>query len=200
MITLRSAAPSPFARKVRIAIKVLGFEDEITVEAADTLDPADTLRQQNPLGKLPVLVFEDGTTLFDSRVILEYLDQRAGGGRILPGGEARLPALRLQSLADGIMDAGILQIYEARYRPEEKHHQPWLDLQKAKVDRALAALEADVPSLGDPPNVGEIALACALGYLDFRFAGRWRADHPALVAWLERFAEAVPAFAETAPA
>lgn len=200
MIVLRSAGPSPFARKVRMAIKLLGMDDQFKIEAADPIDPTDSLRRQNPLGKLPVLVFEDGTTLYDSRVILEYLDMRAGGGRILPGGDARLPALRLQALADGIMDAGILQIYEGRYRPEDKHHQPWLDLQGAKVNRALAALETNVPNLGNPPHVGEIALACALGYLDFRFARQWRADHPALVAWHDRFAEAVPAFAETAPA
>ena len=199
MTILRSAAPSPFARKVRLAIKILGLEDEFTMEAADPLDPTDSLRQQNPLGKLPVLVFDDGATLFDSRVILEYLDRRAGGGRIMPDGDARFEALRLQAMADGIMDAAILQIYEGRYRPEDKHHQPWLDLQRAKVDRALAALEEDVPGLGNPPHVGEITLACALGYLDFRFAGYWRSNHPALVAWLERFAEAVPAFAETAP-
>lgn len=200
MIVLRSAGPSPFARKVRMAIKLLGMDDQFKIEAADPIDPTDSLRRQNPLGKLPVLVFEDGTTLYDSRVILEYLDMRAGGGRILPGGDARLPALRLQALADGIMDAGILQIYEGRYRPEDKHHQPWLDLQGAKVNRALAALETNVPNLGNPPHVGEIALACALGYLDFRFARQWRADHPALVAWHDRFAEAVPTFAETAPA
>jgi len=131
-------------------------------------------------------------------VILEYLDHLAGGGRILPGdAEPRFAALRLQALCDGIMDASILRVYEARYRPEEIRHQPWLDMQAGKVTRGLAALEAETPSLDAVPNVGQIALACALGYQDLRFKGEWRASYPKLVAWLERFAAQVPAFAAT---
>ncbi len=195
---LRSAPPSPFGRKVSIAAAILGLSDAIRTEAADTGNADDPVRTQNPLGKIPVLILEDGTTLFDSRVILDYLDQRAGGGHILPTDPvARLGALRLQALADGILDASILQVYEARYRPEEIRHRPWLDYQAAKVARALAALEADLPGLSTPPDMGQIALACALGYQDLRFGGKWRADHPRLVAWLDRFADAVPAFAET---
>jgi glutathione S-transferase len=139
--------------------------------------------------------------LFDSRVILDYLDHRAGGGIIVPrDGTARFAALRLQALADGLMDASILQVYEGRWRAPEKHEPKWVDHQAGKVERALAALEAAPPALVSPPHVGLITLACALGYRDFRFQGTWRKDHPRLVAWLDQFAAAVPAFAETKPA
>jgi glutathione S-transferase len=200
MLTLRSSPASPFVRKIRIAASLLGLEREIAVEIADTTDPADSVRQQNPLGKIPALVLEDGMVLFDSRVILEYLDHRAGGGRIIPKeADARFAALRLQALADGLMDASILLVYEGRWRPAERHEPKWVDLQAGKVARALAALEAAPLGLDAPPHVGQIALACALGYRDFRFAGTWRKDHPRLVAWLDNFAAHVPAFAATKP-
>ena len=200
MLTLRSSAASPFVRKVSIAAAVLGLDREIAIEIADTVDPKDTVRQQNPLGKIPALLLEDGTVLFDSRVILEYLDHRAGGGRIVPkDAGARFAALRLQALADGLMDASILLVYEGRWRPAEKHEAKWIDHQAGKVARTLAALEASSPELDTPPTVGQIALACALGYRDFRFAGTWRKDHPRLVAWLDNFAARVPAFAATKP-
>ncbi len=200
MLTLRNSPASPFVRKVRIAAAVLGLEREITIEAADTMSPTDTVRQQNPLGKIPALVLEDGTVLFDSRVILDYLDHRAGGGRIVPTDPtARFAALRLQALADGLMDASILLIYEGRWRPAEKHEQKWVEHQAGKVARALAALEMAPPALDAPPDVGRIALACALGYRDFRFHGSWRKDHPRLVAWLDNFSAKVPAFAATTP-
>jgi glutathione S-transferase len=199
MLILRSSPASPFGRKVKIAAALCGLSDRIQVEKADTTDATDSLRQQNPLGKIPALILEDGSRLYDSRVILEWLDQEAGGGVIVPVGAARFPALVLQALADGIMDASILTIYEARYRPEEKHHQPWLDHQAGKVERALAELERNPPALDGSPHVGHITLACALGYRDFRFGGTWRADHPRLVEWLDRFAAAVPAYEATAP-
>ena len=201
MLTLRSSPASPFVRKIRIAASLLGLEREIAVEIADTADPGDSVRRQNPLGKIPALVLEDGMVLFNSRVILEYLDHRAGGGRIIPSdAAARFAALRLQALADGIMDASILLVYEGRWRPAERHEPKWVEHQAGKVARALAALEAAPPAALDAmPDVGRIALACALGYRDFRFNGSWRADHPRLVAWLDGFAARVPAFAETKP-
>jgi glutathione S-transferase len=202
MMILRSAVPSPFGRKVQIAISVLGISD-VKVEPADTMDPRDSVRAQNPLGKIPVLILEDGTTFYDSRVILEYLDHRAGGGKIIPReGDQRFAALRLQAVCDGILDASILQVYEGRWRPAESHEQKWLDHQAGKVARALNMLETAPPALpASPqlPHVGHIALACALGYRDFRFNGTWRAEHPRLVAWLESFAARVPAFATTTP-
>ena len=200
MLTLRTSFGSPFGRKPRIAISLLGIEEQIKVESASTQDPADPVRKQNPLGKVPVLVLEDGTALFDSPVILEYLDMLAGGGRIIPKDpKARFDALRLQALADGILDASVLIVYEGRYRLAEKHEQKWLDLQTGKVERGLAALEAGPPRLDETPNVGQITVACALGYRDFRFDGHWRKNHPRLVDWLDAFAARVPAFNATKP-
>lgn len=202
MMILRSAPASPFARKCRMAAIILGLDSEIRIDPADTTNPADSLRQQNPLGKIPILITEDGNALYDSRVIVEYLDSHAGGGRIIPKEPgARFAALRLAALADGIMDASLLQVYEGRYRPAEKHEQKWIDMQADKVARGLAALEAAPPALAAVPTVGEIGVACALGYLDLRFGGKWRAGHPKLTAWLERFAAQAPSFDATkAPA
>jgi glutathione S-transferase len=198
LMILRSSPPSPFGRKVKIAASLLGLMDRIRVEIADTIDPSDSLRAQNPLGKIPTLILVDGTTLYDSRVILEYLDHSAGGGIIIPRDPAaRFRALTMQALGDGIMDAAILQMYEIRFRPEDMRVAKWTDHQAGKVGRGLTELEADPPSLSSPPHVGEIAIACALGYLDLRFGGGWRAGHANLVAWLDRFAAAVPAFAAT---
>lgn len=196
MLILRSSPASPFGRKVKIAIAELGLGERVEIVLADTNDPNEPLRKQNPLGKIPTLVLEDGTTLFDSRVIAEYLDHLAGGGRLFPAGEARFAQLRLQALADGLCDAALLQVYEVRFRPEESRNAAWVENQAGKVARALAALEAAPPAY-DRPRIGEIALACALGYLDLRFEGKWRVDHPALVAWLDGFAARVPAFETT---
>jgi glutathione S-transferase len=201
MMILRFSPSSPFVRKVRIATALLGFDKDITMERADTTDPNDSLRKTNPLGKIPVLIIEDGSAVYDSRVILAYLDDRAGGGKIVPReSKARLEALRLQALADGILDASILTVYEGRYRKAEMHEPKWLELQAGKVSRALGVLEAAPPPIDPIPNVGQIALACALGYRDFRFGGSWRGEHPRLVAWLDNFAARVPAFAATKPA
>src|SRR5262245_1782245 len=200
MVTLRTGFGSPFGRKARIAISVLGLDGKVKVEPASTQDPADPISKQISLGKVPVLILDDGTTLFDSPVILEYLDHLAGGGKIIPkDAKARFEALRLQALADGILDASILVVYEGRYRPAEKHEQKWIDLQSGKVARGLAALEASPPGLDSPPTVGQITLACALGYRDFRFPGTWRDKHPRLAKWLDDFAARVPSFEPTKP-
>ncbi|GGE86653.1 glutathione S-transferase family protein [Stappia taiwanensis] len=200
MLVVRSSPPSPYGRKVKIAASVTGLIDRITIVNADTTDPADSLRQQNPLGKIPALVLEDGSVLYDSRVIAEYLDHLDGGGRLIPKGEDRFAVLRMQALADGLLDAALLQVYETRFRPEEKRDDQWLAYQADKVARALAHLEATPPApvaAGDIPHIGQIAVACALGYLDLRFAGTWRADHPALVDWLAAFEAAIPSFPAT---
>jgi len=198
MMILRSSPPSPFGRKIKLAIGILGLDNEVTIEKADPTDADDSLRKQNPLGKIPALIVENGTALYDSPVILEYLDHRAGGARIVPNEpEARFAALTLQALCDGILDAGILLVYEGRWRPAEKHEPKWIDHQRGKVQRALDVLEAAPPPLDAIPNVGQITLACALGYGDLRFEGKWRAGHPRLVKWLDEFAARVPAFEKT---
>ena len=200
MLTVRTSFGSPFGRKARIAVSVLGLDGKVKVESATTQDPADPLRRQNPLGKIPVLILDDGSAIFDSPVILEYLDHLAGGGKIIPTDfKPRIDALKLQALADGIMDASILIVYEGRFRPAEKHEQKWIDMQQGKVDRALAALEAAPPGLDAPPNAGQITLACALGYREFRFPGTLRKSCPKLAGWLDSFAAGVPAFEATKP-
>ena len=198
MMILRSSPPSPFGRKVKLAAAILGLDKEITIEKADPTDATDTIRKQNPIGKIPALILENGTVLYDSPVILEYLDHRAGGAKIIPrGADARFAALTLEALCDGILDACILLVYEGRWRPVEKHEQKWVDYQTDKVKRAFDVLEATPPALDAVPNVGAITLACALGYQDLRFQGKWRAQYPKLVKWHDAFEAQVPAFAHT---
>jgi glutathione S-transferase len=182
MLVLRTAAASPFARKVRIVASVLGLDDRIEISAADTSDPEDSLRRQNPLGKIPTLILENGERLFDSAVIVEYLDWLADGGKVIPSEpRERFRTLTQQSLADGICDAAVLLRYEKLWREP--------------LARSLAAFEAEPPE--ELSDAGTIALACALGYLDARFEGAWRADHPRLVAWLDVFSDATPSFEAT---
>ncbi len=196
MMILRSAPPSPFGRQVRITAAMLGLTDEIEIVFADTQAPDDSIRAQNPLGKIPALVLEDGQVIYDSRVILEVLDARAGG-RLLPSGSAeRCRVLTQLALADGLIDAAVLLIYEGRFRPPEKHEPRWIAHQTGKVERGLAAFEAAPPA--GPRTIAHVAVACALGYLDLRFPGTWRDAHPRLVAWLDTFAAEVPSFAATA--
>ena len=153
MMILRSSPPSPFGRKVKIAAAILGLDKEITIEKADPTDASDTIRKQNPLGKIPALIIEDGSVLHDSPVILEYLDHRAGGAKIIPSEpNARYAALTLQSLCDGVLDACLLQVYEGRWRPVEKHEKKWVDYQAEKVKRAFDVLEAAPPALSAIPN------------------------------------------------
>ena len=197
MMILRSAMPSPFGRKVKLAASILGLSDRMEVVMTDTLDPADPIRQQNPLGKIPALILETGEALYDSRVIVEFLDSLAGGGKIIPAsGPARFRALTQQALADGICDAAVLQMYEIRFREAEIRSAKWVEHQAAKVARSLAVAEKNPPADG-ALDIGAIAMASALGYLDLRFGGQWRKDHPRLVAFLDRFAAAVPAFEAT---
>jgi glutathione S-transferase len=118
---------------------------------------------------------------------------------LFPTGNARWPALTRQAIGDGIMDAGILILYEGRYRSEELKVQAWVDMQQAKIDKSLALLNHAPPNFDGAPDIGHIAIACALGHLDFRHGGRWREQAPALVKWLEDFASAVPSFNDTMP-
>jgi len=198
MLTLRSSPASPFGRKVKLVAYRLGLMDRIEVVNADTADPSDSLRAQNPLGKIPALILDDGQVLYDSRVIVDYLDHLAGGGGVIPADPAqRFPALTMQALADGVMDAALLQVYEKRWRDEGLRSERWTAHQADKIARGLAAFEAT--DLSGPLHIGHIALACALGYLDLRFGGDWRQTHPALVRWLDGFAAANPAFEKTRP-
>ncbi len=196
MMILRSSPASPFGRKVRIAAAHAGLSADLSVVDADTSSETDSLRRENPLGKIPTLILADGTTYFDSAVIVDYFDHLAGGGVLIPvGPKARFRCLTTQSLADGMMDAAILIVYEARWREEAIRYARWTDYQAGKIARGLAWLEAAPPT--GTIDIAHIATACALGYLDLRLGGAWRADHPNLVAWLDAFATEVPAFETT---
>jgi glutathione S-transferase len=197
MITLRTSPGSPFGRKPRMAIEYLGLSDRVTVVASRTSDPDDPIHRFNPLRKMPVLILEDGTPIYDSRVIVEYLDWLAGGGGLLPKEpEARFAALTMQALADGLTEATVLIRYEARWHEELHMSQSWLAHQSRKIDGALAELDrAPPPSSG--LDVGQIAVACALDYYDRAELGRWRDSHPRLLRWFETFQARTPAFSDT---
>ncbi len=200
---LFSSPTTPFGRKILLAASIKGIADKIQVTHVDTNPPGNAeLLQHNPLGKIPALVLEDGTVLFDSRVICEYVDTlgESGAPRLIPAsGPARWRTLTRAVLADGIADAGILIFYESRFRPNELHSTVWLERQQAKVDAGLDHFEKNPPAWNGSPAYEHICLASALGHLEFRHAGRWRKDRPRLVNWLDQFDNAVPAYAATTP-
>ncbi len=194
---LRSTVTSPFGRKVRMAIEALGLGSRVTLVPADPLDESDTLRRENPLGKMPCLVLGDGSTIYDSGIIIEYLQDVAGTDRLLPlRGRDRYRTLTLARLADGIMDASILVVYESRFRPDLPHSPRWLAHQRGKIKRGLAAFEAS-PPLPEKTDIVSIGLSCALGYLDWRKQVDWRPVYPGLINWLDRFSAHEPAFERT---
>ncbi len=189
--------PSPYSAKVRMAAVYAGYACEAVVVDTNA-DPA-LLIDNNPLGKIPVLVPDDGIAVYDSRVIVQYLN-RVSGNALYPRNAAkRTEAERLEALADGICDCLLAHVYERRMRPEEKIHQPWLDRQWEKATRALDALNANPPKLPKKIHAGHIALRATLGYLALRFEGKWERGRAKLVRWAKRFDEAHPALAELLP-
>jgi glutathione S-transferase len=190
-LKLHYAAASPFVRKCLVAAHELGLRNRIELlpAAAHPVNRDPSVVAHNPLGKIPTLLTDDGTVLYDSRVICEYLNAM-GGGRLLPReGEARWRVLVDESLCDGISDAAVLTRYETFARPEALRWNDWISGQLAKVHSGLDALEARAATLGDRVDLGTIACGCALGYLDFRFSSLgWRDRHPNVAAWFERFA------------
>jgi glutathione S-transferase len=198
-MTLLGAVASPFVRKVRVMLAEAGIED-IPFETVQSspLGGEDRINAANPLGKIPALLRDSGPTVYDSRVICRFLDAHYTAG-LYP--EARLwEVLTLEATADGIMEAAVGIVYESRFRPEEMRFAPWTDGQWAKVTRALDTIEAQWMShLAGPLDLGQIAVGCALGYLDLRHGDKtWREGRPALAAWFERFA-ARPSMQATAP-
>jgi glutathione S-transferase len=193
------SATSPYVRKVIVAGIELGLDGKIERQPTSAWDPATKLGEINPLGKVPALVTDAGEAFYDSPVICEYLVSVAGGGKLFPAaGPERWTALRRQALADGIMDAGVSARLESQ-RPAGKKSEEWIERQRAAVFRALDALEAEAPALGGKVDIGHVAIGCALGYLDFRFAAdAWRQGRPNLAAWFESFAKR-PSIATTVP-
>lgn len=197
MIALLASETSPFARKVRIVAEILGVADRIVLQPTTTADATGPLRKINPLGKIPALVLDDGSPVFDSRVIVEYLETTYGKGLIIPRDPAkRFRQLTLAALAEGVNDALLLIAYEGRYREADQISQKWLDLQMGKVTRGLDHISGCLDEY-KAPGIAAIGLACALGYADWRKQLDWRKLYPGLVAWLDAFDKAVPAWRKT---
>ncbi|MFO0995790.1 MAG: glutathione S-transferase N-terminal domain-containing protein [Alphaproteobacteria bacterium] len=194
---LRYSPTSPYVRKVMVLAKEAGLDRKIEAVTTNTTDPA--LWGENPLGKVPAFVTDDGTVLFDSPVILEYLDSLHAGAKFIPpSGPQRWKALTLEALADGILDAALLRRGES-LRPQANQSAEFFAKQGQVIERSLDVLEKDVASLNGPLTVGIITVGCALGYLDFRFAAdAWRKGRPKLAAWYEAFSKR-PSMASTAP-
>lgn len=198
MMKLRHSSTSPFARKVLIAAMELGVDKRIELVPSFPFAADTDLPRDNPLGKLPALVLEDGTSLYDSPVICEYLDWLTGGRLFPAAGPARWTALRRQALADGILDSAVLRLLEGR-RPAELQSSAWVERQKAAMDRALDVLEGEAPDFGDGFDIGLVTVASALGYIDFRFVGdAWRNGRPRLTAWFAAVSQR-PSVAATVP-
>lgn len=189
MNRLLYSSASPYSAKVRMAAAYANVPLEL-VSVETNANPPELLAQ-NPLGKVPVLITEDGA-VFDSGVITQHLN-RVSGGALFPRNAAkRTDAERLEALADGICDCLLAYIYEKRYHPEEKIHQPWLDRQWEKAGRGLDYLNSSTPKLPKKITAGHIALRAALGYLDLRFAGKWERGRGKLKRWAARFDEKFP--------
>ena len=192
---------SPFVRKVMVTLHETGQIDDVELVSTTTTPLASdpTLASANPVGKIPALLRDNSPTLYDSRVICRFLDHRAGT-TLYP--ESRIwDTLVLEATADGMMEAAVLIVYEERFRAREHVSMDWIEGQWSKVARALDALETRWMShLEGPLDMGQIAVGCALGYLDLRHAVRdWRTGRPALAAWAERFATR-PSMQATVPA
>lgn len=192
---------SPYARKVLVLLRELDLLDRVQIMPAGggPLDPGTLPIALNPLGKIPTLERDDGPALYDSRVICRYLDTLAGG-RFYPSGAALWETLTLEATADGILDAALLMVYEDRVRPQDRRFPDWVEGQWSKVARTLDVVEARwLAHLNGPPDMGQIAMACATGYLDLRHSGRdWRAERPGLAEWDQRYA-ARPSMLATRP-
>ncbi len=196
---LRSSLTSPFGRKVRIAVDALGLADHVERVDADTMDPTDSLRHQNPLGKVPTLIRADGSVIFDSGVIIEFLQDVANTTSIVPTkGDERYRILTQARLADGITEAALLMVYEGRYRDHDHPAKRWIENQHGKIMRALAAFDSHPPD-SKQIDLVTIGLSCALAYLDFRKPVEWRTPHPNLAQWLEDFSSHHPIFIRTRP-
>ena len=192
------AAPSPFARKCRIVAREKGLADRIAEMTVDPYANAPELLASNPLVQIPTLIAEDGLPLNDSPVICEYLDSLGAGPRLIPQGDARWATLRLQALADGVLDAAFSSVMETR-RPEAQRSEEWLTRWRASIARAVTAAGVEPARTSPELNLGQITLACALGYLDFRHPDiDWRRAAPELTPWFETWA-ARPSFAATVP-
>ena len=185
---------SPYSNKVRMAAHYVGIAAESVL--TDTASNPPELIANNPLGKIPTLLTRDGKAIYDSRTIMHFLDRETKGKLYPRNAEKRTDVEILEALCDGICDSLLAIVYERRSRPEEKVHQPWIDRQWQKVERALDHLEENMPRLGKKPNAGHFALAAMLRYIELRFAGKWQRGRPKLKRFLSRFEAVFPDYAQ----
>ena len=192
---LYSTPTSPFGRKVKIAAFAHGLSECLRIEKADPWVANSDLRRINPLGKMPVLVTDDGRAIYDSGVILDYFDTLLDQPHLFPR-DRNIETRTLHALCDGLIEAGLLITYEKQRRPDAFRYDPWIDHQLGKIERGLAVMVQSPPnpSVADAPS---ITLACALGYFDWRKQIDWRAQYPALIEWLNAFRASFPAFDKT---
>jgi len=193
------APASPFVRKVNIFAMEIGLDKKIEWVRTNPWQAEDKLTAENPLSKIPTLITDDDKVIYDSRVICEYLDSLHNGDKLIPEkGEKRWQVLRLQALADGILDAGILRFMEKK-RPTELQSKDWDNMQQKSVERGLDYLENSISDWRDNLDIGVITVACVLGWLDFRFADEdWRTRRPQLKSWFEPFSKR-PSMVKTMP-
>ncbi len=194
---LRYSPSSPFVRKVWVSILEAGLADKVERIEVDPLNREDVRNSPNPLGKIPCLITDDGLVLFDSPVIVEYLDGQHDGTRLVPvSGPERWHALRRQALGDGMLD-NIVAIFIESMRKPERQSKGWMAHNKASVDRAVAALEGEADDLGQGVDIGVIAVGVALAFFEMHFPDEdWRTSHPGLAAWFGVF-NARPSMTET---
>ncbi|NLS19262.1 glutathione S-transferase [Rhizobium sp. P40RR-XXII] len=192
---LLCSSTSPFSSKVRMAARHLGIKlEEIHV---DTNAGPTLLIDNNPLGKIPTLLTDEGA-IFDSRAIMHYFDRREGG--LYPSKKGKRTEIEvLEAMIDGTNECLLSIVYERRLREPEKQHQPWIDRQWTKVSRALTHLDAEPPKIGKKLHAGHFALAALVGYLQLRFEGQWEADHAGLIDWAHKFEKHFPDFPAMKP-
>ena len=197
MPKLLYASASPYSSKVRMAAVYAGIAiDLVPVKTEDK--PAELI-SANPLGKIPVLVLEDGRSIHDSRAITQHLNRLSKNTLFPRNPDKRLDAEVLEALADGICDCALSMVYERRTRPEAMVHQPWLDRQWAKIAAALDLINANPPKLPKKITAGHMALRACLGYLALRFSGQWEKGRSRLVRWAARFDEKFPELKGSVP-
>ena len=199
---LLASLASPYTRKVRIVLAEKKIDCDM--ELVDVAPVDNPVNRHNPLGKIPTLLLDDGTALYDSRVIVEFLDGKSPISRLIPDDlRDRVAVRRLEALADGVLDAGLLVRYES-LRAEHERSQAWTDKQLARMKRGMAQMASEVAERpwchGERYSLADIALGCCLGWLDFRKPGGvdWLAEYPGLAKHYEKL-KARPAFADTAP-
>jgi glutathione S-transferase len=199
---LLASLASPYTRKVRIVLAEKKIECDM--ELVDVAPVDNPVNRHNALGKIPTLVLDDGTALYDSRVIVEFLDGKSPISRLIPDDlRDRVAVRRLEALSDGVLDAGLLVRYES-LRAENERSQAWTDKQLARMKRGMAQMASEVAERpwchGERYSLADIALGCCLGWLDFRKPGGvdWLAEYPGLAKHYDKLM-ARPAFADTAP-